>query len=79
MKKGGKCMTELLEKAFAEVAKLPTNQQDEIAQRLLDEISDDEKWEKSFTRSEKKLRFLVEEALNEHRSGSSEELIVENL
>jgi DNA phosphorothioation-dependent restriction protein DptG len=79
MRKGGKCMTELLEKAFAEVAKLSANQQDEIAQRLLDELSDDEKWEESFTRSEKKLRFLVEEALNEHRSGSSEELIVENL
>ncbi|MFY9227081.1 MAG: hypothetical protein WAQ98_30710 [Blastocatellia bacterium] len=72
-------MTELLEKAFSEVAKLPAKQQDEIAQRLLEELSDEEKWEKSFASSEKKLRFLVEEALNEHRNGLSEELIVENL
>lgn len=72
-------MTELLEKAFSEAAKLPAKQQDEIAQRLLDELSDEEKWGRSFAHSQNKLLFLVEEALSEHRSGSSEELIVENL
>jgi hypothetical protein len=72
-------MTELLEKAFAEVAKLPAKEQNEIAQRLLDELLEEEKWEKSFGRSEKKLQYLVEEALNEHRSGLSQELNTENL
>jgi hypothetical protein len=41
-------MTELLERAFAELAKLPNDAQDAIAARLLVELTDEAAWSSSF-------------------------------
>ncbi|BAZ44786.1 hypothetical protein NIES4102_18030 [Chondrocystis sp. NIES-4102] len=41
-------MTELLQQAIAQIAKLPPEQQDVIATRLLAELQDERKWETSF-------------------------------
>ena len=41
-------MTELLQQAIVEIAKLPDEQQDAIATQLLAEIEDEQAWQKSF-------------------------------
>lgn len=42
-------MTELLQKAIAEIEKLSPEQQDAIASRFLEELQDEQKWTTSFT------------------------------
>lgn len=41
-------MTELLQQAIAEIEKLPADQQDAIAARLLAELQDEQKWKTRF-------------------------------
>lgn len=41
-------MTELLQKAIAEISKLSDEQQDEIAARLLAELEDEQAWQARF-------------------------------
>lgn len=41
-------MTELLQRAFAELSKLSDEQQDEIAARLLAELEDEQAWQDRF-------------------------------
>jgi hypothetical protein len=41
-------MTELLQQAIAQIQKLPPDQQDAIASRLLAELQDEQKWEARF-------------------------------
>ncbi|HAS50806.1 MAG TPA: hypothetical protein DCS21_03300 [Gammaproteobacteria bacterium] len=64
-------MTELLEKAFSEVSKLPELQQDSFARWLLEEIASEQRWDKSFSDSQDLLSQLAKEALAEHRSGKT--------
>ncbi|MEO1394788.1 MAG: hypothetical protein AAFV90_17930 [Cyanobacteria bacterium J06634_5] len=42
-------MTELLQQAIAEIAKLSDEQQDAIATRFLAELKDEQTWQESFT------------------------------
>lgn len=44
-------MTELLARAFSEIKKLPTEDQDAIAQRLLAELKEDHAWKESFAKT----------------------------
>ncbi len=67
-------MTKLLEKAFAEAAKLPEEAQDRIATHLLQELADDANWDASFAASASLLEQMATEALEEHRVGKTEEL-----
>ena len=67
-------MTKLLEKAFAEAAKLPEPAQDRIAAYLLQELADDAKWDASFAASASQLERLAAEALEEYRAGRTDEL-----
>jgi hypothetical protein len=64
-------MTKLLEKALAEVAALPPDQQDAVAAWLLAELASERRWDETFARSEKALERLADEALAEHRAGRS--------
>jgi hypothetical protein len=41
-------MTELLQKVFAEIEKLPADQQDAIATRLMAELKDEQAWTTRF-------------------------------
>jgi hypothetical protein len=74
MLSGGAMMTKLLEKAFAEAAKLPTAEQDLLASRLLMELAPDDDFDDAIARSAGKLASLAREALAEHRAGLTEEL-----
>jgi tripartite-type tricarboxylate transporter receptor subunit TctC len=67
-------MTELLEKAFAAAAKLPQDEQDRLAQMLLDDLAAEEKWDETFATSQDKLALLADEALIEYQSGRAKKL-----
>jgi hypothetical protein len=64
-------MTESLQRAFAEAAKLPSEEQDALADWLLYELRSEGRWEQSFAASRPTLTKLAAEALVEHRDGKS--------
>ena len=67
-------MSKLLEKAFAEAAKLPEAEQDRIAAQLLQELADDAKWGDAFAASASQLERLAAQGLEEYRAGRTEAL-----
>jgi hypothetical protein len=67
-------MTDLLERAFAEASKLTPEQQNQLARWLLDELADDDAWDRQFAATEDRLGTLAREALEEHRAGRTEDL-----
>lgn len=67
-------MTQLLEKAFTEAAKLPPQEQDVIAQHVLEEMTSEQQWQKKFSDSEGLLESLADEALVEHQAGKTDDL-----
>lgn len=58
-------MTELLEKAFEEASKLSKDEQDALAQWLLQEFEAERRWEELLSDSAEELAFLADEALGE--------------
>lgn len=63
-------MTQLLEKAFSEAAKLPELQQNMLAKWILGEILAENKWDSLFADSEGMLSSMADEALGEYRKMS---------
>jgi len=64
-------MTSLLEKAVKKVSKLTTNEQDEIAKIILDELEDEDVWYKKFKNTQTNLSVLADEAREEYNSGKT--------
>jgi hypothetical protein len=67
-------MTKLLEQAFEEAAKLPSDEQDSLARVLLGELASERRWDELFAKSHDLLSELAAEALAEHRAGQTEVL-----
>lgn len=67
-------MTQLLEKALSEVAKLPPSEQDALAAIMLEELASEQRWSELFANSQGPLARLAEEALAEHRAGKTKPL-----
>ena len=67
-------MATLLEQAFAEISKLPQNEQDKFAKWLLDEIASERRWDRAFAESRDVLGRLADEALEEHARGETKPL-----
>ena len=65
-------MTQLLDKAIAEAAKLPEQEQDALAAILLAEIQSEERWTETFAKSQDLLEALAGEARTEHAAGKTE-------
>lgn len=63
-----------LETAFAEAAKLPLAEQNELAAFILEEIKSEKQWKKAFDTSADVLAQLADEALEEHRTGKTKPL-----
>jgi hypothetical protein len=63
-------MTELLERAVAEVSLLPAIQQNVIAIIILEELADEEQWDNAFARSQDKLAKLADKAREDIKMGS---------
>lgn len=67
-------MTQLLEKALSEVAKLPASEQDAVAALVLEELASERRWSSSFAKSQDLLAELADEALAEHAAGQTKPL-----
>ena len=72
-------MTQLLEKAFKRVSKLPEIEQNVMAKWLIDELKSEKKWEKVFAESEDILEKLADEALAELAQGKTKPLDIDKL
>ena len=72
-------MTTMLERAFAEAAKLPEAEQEVLAARLLAELAAEDDFDRAIAGSAHKLAGLVAEALSEHHAGLTEELDPDSL
>lgn len=72
-------MTELLEKAFNEVSRLPEIDQNIIAKWVLEELRSEKLWQKSFAESEDILEKLADEAIDEKRKGKTMPLDLDRL
>jgi CHASE3 domain sensor protein len=69
-------MTSLMEKAFAEVQKLPTYLQDELAQKLLEDIHNELQWQKTLSNPDIDLEVIqkmAQEALIDEQEGKTED------
>lgn len=62
-------MTELLQKAFEEASKLSKDEQDALAQWLLQEFQAERHWEELLSDSAEELAVLADEALGEDEKG----------
>ena len=62
-------MTQLLEQALSEVAKLPPAEQDALAAILMNEIASEKRWAESFSQSQDSLAKLAGNALAEDKAG----------
>jgi hypothetical protein len=67
-------VTKLLEKAIAELTKLPETQQESMAQWILDELEDETRWDQNFAGSLSQLEQLGKKALDDYRAGRTREL-----
>ena len=67
-------MTQLLKKAFDQASQLPPEEQDALAQWIMEEMASERRWEEAFRGSADRLKALAEEALQEAREGRTEEL-----
>lgn len=72
-------MTELLERAIATLQTLPESEQNAIAAMILEEIENEQRWDKSFSRSPNILAKLAASAMAEYRAGKTQELDPETL
>lgn len=67
-------MTNLLKKAIKKTSVLPDEEQDKIAQIILDEIEDEKKWNLQFKNSKDELSLLADKAIKDYNEGKTEPL-----
>jgi len=67
-------MTRALDTAIAKLTTLPADEQDRIAQWLLEELRDEEHWARQFAASQSTLSKLAAEARAERAAGRATEL-----
>ncbi len=67
-------MTDLMERALAEINKLPAQEQDVLAAWILEELASERRWMDAFAASQDLLAELADEALAEHRAGKTRHL-----
>jgi hypothetical protein len=67
-------MTQLLEKALSQVAKLPASEQDAVAAIVMEELASEQRWTDSFAKSQDLLAKLAEKALADHAAGRTKPL-----
>jgi hypothetical protein len=67
-------MTTLLDQAIAEVQKLPPDQQDAIATVILEELEDEQRWNRAFDQSQDALARLAAKTRADIRAGRIKKL-----
>ncbi len=74
-----RAMTQLLQQAIEQVNKLSASDQDSIAALILDELSDEQRWQDAFASSQDQLAKLAERARQEIRSGRVRDIGIDEL
>ncbi len=69
----------LIEKAIAEIHKLPQKEQETFAAWILEELQSEQRWQESFASSPDLLSELADEALREHHAGTTHPLDLDEL
>jgi len=64
-------MTKLLEEALKRASELPPEDQDALAAIVLDELASEKRWSQQFSRTQRELSALADEAIKEHRTGKT--------
>ncbi len=72
-------MTKLMEQAIERLRAIPESQQDQLAQFLLQELEDDDRWATSTSRNESALGQFVKSILDDDARGCCEPLDVDKL
>ena len=72
-------MTQLLEKALTEVYKLPPEKQDAIAAIILEELEDEQRWDKAFAESQDKLAQLARKVRADIKAGCIKKIGIDEL
>ena len=67
-------MTELLDEAFAKVARLPDREQDAFARWLMDELESERRWSRAFETSRGQLAEVAREAVEDDLADRTEPL-----
>ena len=67
-------MTKLLQQAFDAAARLPAEEQDLLAERVLAELAADDDFDKAIDATSQKLVTLASSALAEHQAGDTQPL-----
>lgn len=67
-------MTQLLDKALSQVAKLPASDQNAVAAIVLEELASEQRWADSFAKSQDLLAKLAGKALADHAAGHAKPL-----
>ena len=67
-------MTQLLEEVIAKIHKLPAAEQDAIATMILDELADEQQWDKVFANSQDKLTKLAKKVREDIKVGKIKKL-----
>ena len=72
-------MTKLMESVVLRLRELPETEQDEIAQRILADLEDEERWEESFSQSQDTLSRLAAKARADIQSGKTRPMGIDQL
>jgi len=72
-------MTKLLEQAFTQASKFSEVEQNLLAKWILAEMDSEQRWNRTFARSEDLLSQLADEALAEHKAGKTKRLEPDSL
>ncbi|MYF97692.1 hypothetical protein F4212_00945 [Candidatus Poribacteria bacterium] len=72
-------MTQLLEKVLIEVYKLPPEQQDAIAAMILEELEDEQRWDKTFAESQDKLELFAQKVKVDIKAGRVKKMGIDEL
>ena len=72
-------MTRTLDAAIKKLAELPAEEQDRVGNWLLEELRDEERWDRQFRASQDLLSKLAAEALADHAAGRTTPLDPEKL
>jgi hypothetical protein len=67
--KGGDLVTKLLESAISRIKNLPEEEQDSIAQIILEELEDEKMWDEQFARSQDKLAAIAKKVKEDKADG----------
>lgn len=72
-------MTQLLEEAIAKLQQLSPQEQDAIAQLILDELADEQQWDEAFARSQDALADLAAKVRQDIQTGKVRQLGIDDL